>query len=316
MEPMDLEESSQYRLQCVRCKSFISYPFQLKSDTIVSKDEIKIPRYKGDNLNYHAQNDYNSGNKILYSFIYCLKCHEKVGYWMSMASIRLKDNINHIFCFRKCINMIKYEKKDVTEEEDRKFQQEEIFYNSQYLTDDVINYAKEHIDNFIKNVKLFEEQRNIIKLCHDGIERKIVTLKEFVVKAIKNEGKNDKYKLGIDFSKEEITQAQKRNRVRINKYEKEEVQKEEDSKSNGIKNNVQDNIEQNGQNIINEEIKNDNRNNQDGNGINKNGGESVEMNELSNNYKSDIYLDDKIKQKNNKEPSKNIQKNKKNKRKK
>ena len=305
---MDLEESNQYRIQCVRCKSFISYPFQLKPETIVSKDEIKIPRYKGDNLNYHAQNDYNSGNKILYSFIYCLKCHEKVGYWMSMASIRLKDNINHIFCFRKCINMIKYDKKDVTEEEDRKFQQEEIFYNSQYLTDDVINYAKEHIDNFIKNVKLFEEQRNIIKLCHDNIERKIVTLKEFVVKAIKNEGKNDKYKLGIDFSKEEITQAQMRNKLRIKNYEK-EVQQEEDSKSNGIKINAQNNIEQNGQNIINDNINNNN-------GIDKNGGESVEMNELSNNYKSDIYLDDKIKQKNNKEPSKNIQKNKKNKRKK
>ena len=72
---------------------------------------------------------------------------------MSQASKREEKNINQIFLFRKCINLIRYYKSSVSEEEDRKFQQEEAFYNSEYLTDEVINYSKEHIDNFINNLK-------------------------------------------------------------------------------------------------------------------------------------------------------------------
>ena len=318
MEPMDLDEPILFRIQCVKCNSYLSYPFKLSSETTKNKDEIKIPRYKGDNINYHAQNDYNSGNKILYSFIYCLKCHEKVGYWMSQASIKAKDNINHIFFFKKCVNLIKYDEKKVTEEEDRKFKQEEIFYNSQFLTNDVINYAKEHIDNFIKNVEIFEKQRTEIKHCHDCFDRNIVALKELFVKIIKEEGKN-KLKLNIDFSSQEISDAQKRNKLRIKKLEKNNQKQDEDSKSNGQKINIKNEVEENGQNII-ENNNNDNNNginNQEDNGVHKNGLNSDEISELGNNLKSDIYLDDKLKQKNNnKEPSKNIKKNKKNKKKK
>ena len=318
MEPMDLDEPILFRIQCVKCNSYLSYPFKLSSETTKNKDEIKIPRYKGDNINYHAQNDYNSGNKILYSFIYCLKCHEKVGYWMSQASIKAKDNINHIFFFKKCVNLIKYDEKKVTEEEDRKFKQEEIFYNSQFLTNDVINYAKEHIDNFIKNVEIFEKQRTEIKHCHDCFDRNIVALKELFVKMIKEEGKN-KLKLNIDFSSQEISDAQKRNKLRIKKLEKNIQKQDEDSKSNGQKINIKNEVEENGQNII-ENNNNDNNNrfnNQEDNGVHKNGLNSDEISELGNNLKSDIYLDDKLKQKNNnKEPSKNIKKNKKNKKKK
>ena len=318
MEPMDLDEPILFRIQCVKCNSYLSYPFKLSSETTKNKDEIKIPRYKGDNINYHAQNDYNSGNKILYSFIYCLKCHEKVGYWMSQASIKARDNINHIFFFKKCVNLIKYDEKKVTEEEDRKFKQEEIFYNSQFLTNDVINYAKEHIDNFIKNVEIFEKQRTEIKHCHDCFDRNIVALKELFVKMIKEEGKN-KLKLNIDFSSQEISDAQKRNKLRIKKLEKNIQKQDEDSKSNGQKINIKNEVEENGQNII-ENINNDNNNeinNQEDNGVHKNGLNSDEISELGNNLKSDIYLDDKLKQKNNnKEPSKNIKKNKKNKKKK
>ena len=318
MEPMDLDEPISFRIQCVKCNSYLSYPFKLSSETTKNKDEIKIPRYKGDNINYHAQNDYNSGNKILYSFIYCLKCHEKVGYWMSQASIKAKDNINHIFFFKKCVNLIKYDEKKVTEEEDRKFKQEEIFYNSQFLTNDVINYAKEHIDNFIKNVEIFEKQRTEIKHCHDCFDRNIVALKELFVKMIKEEGKN-KLKLNIDFSSQEISDAQKRNKLRIKKLEKNIQKQDEDSKSNGQKINIKNEVEENGQNII-ENNNNDNNNgfnNQEDNGVHKNGLNSDEISELGNNLKSDIYLDDKLKQKNNnKEPSKNIKKNKKNKKKK
>ena len=318
MEPMDLDEPILFRIQCVKCNSYLSYPFKLSSETTKNKDEIKIPRYKGDNINYHAQNDYNSGNKILYSFIYCLKCHEKVGYWMSQASIKAKDNINHIFFFKKCVNLIKYDEKKVTEEEDRKFKQEEIFYNSQFLTNDVINYAKEHIDNFIKNVEIFEKQRTEIKHCHDCFDRNIVALKELFVKMIKEEGKN-KLKLNIDFSSQEISDAQKRNKLRIKKLEKNNQKQDEDSKSNGQKINIKNEVEENGQNII-ENNNNDNNNginNQEDNGVHKNGLDNDEISELGNNLKSDIYLDDKLKQKNNnKEPSKNIKKNKKNKKKK
>ena len=51
---MDIEEPITYRIQCVECKTFLSNPFKLKSDSIIENGDIKIERYKGDNLNYHA----------------------------------------------------------------------------------------------------------------------------------------------------------------------------------------------------------------------------------------------------------------------
>ena len=274
------------------------------------KDQIKIPRYKGDNLNYHAENDFNNSGKILYSFIYCLTCHEKVGYWMSQASKREEKNINQIFLFRKCVNLIKYNKNSVSEEEDRKFKQEEAFYNSQYLTDEVINYAKEHIDNFLKNLKKLEEQRAEARHCYDSIDRNILYLKDLFVKIIQGEQK-EPLKLDFNFSKEEISNAKIRNRLRIKNYEKNKNEEEEDSKSNGKKiNKNEEEIAQNGQNIINNEEVNNGNIIQDDNSNDKNGGDNEDIDDLSNNLKSDIYIEDKIKQKNNnKEPSKNIKKN-------
>ena len=254
---------------------------------------------------------------------------------MSQASLREKNNINHIFFFRRCINLIQYDKNSVTEEEDKKFQQEEVFYNSEFLTNDVINYAKAHIDNFIKNVKIFEQQRTEAKHCYDSFDRKITTLKELFVKIIKDPGK-DKLNLGIDFSKQEISEARLRNKLRLKKYEREKQEKEkkqenvekenkkeigekeeeekkeeqdEDSKSNGKK----IDIEENGQNIDNN-INADN--NEDINRQNQNGGTNYDIIEISNNIKSDIYIDVEIKPKNNKEPSKNLQRIKKIKKKK
>ena len=309
MEKMDLDEPLMYRVQCVKCNIFLSMPFKLTAESMEVKDQIKIPRYKGDNLNYHAENDFNNSGKILYSFIYCLTCHEKVGYWMSQASKREEKNINQIFLFRKCVNLIKYNKNSVSEEEDRRFKQEEAFYNSQYLTDEVINYAKEHIDNFLKNLKKLEEQRAEARHCYDSIDRNILYLKDLFVKIIQGEQK-EPLKLDFNFSKEEISNAKIRNRLRIKNYEKEKNE-EEDSKSNGKKiNKNEEEIVQNGQNIINNEEVNNGNIIQDDNSNDKNGGDNEDIDDLSNNLKSDIYIEDKIKQKNNnKEPSKNIKKN-------
>ena len=309
---MDLDEPIMYRIQCVKCNIFLSMPFKLTAESMEVKDQIKIPRYKGDNINYHAENDFNNSGKILYSFIYCLKCHEKVGYWMSQASKREEKNINQIFLFRKCINLIRYYKSSVSEEEDKRFKQEEAFYNSQFLTSEVINYAKEHIDNFIKNLKVLEEQRTEARHCYDSIDRNILSLKDLFVKVIQGE-KKEPINLGFNFSKQEISDAKLRNRLRIKNYEKYKNEQEEEEKSNGRKiNKKEDETEKNGQNVINnEEINNDN-NNQDenDNGFDKNGGNNGDIDDdLSNNLKSDIYMDDKLKQKNNKEPSKNIKKN-------
>ena len=308
---MDLDEPLKYRVQCVKCNIFLSMPFKLTAESMEVKDQIKIPRYKGDNLNYHAENDFNNSGKILYSFIYCLTCHEKVGYWMSQASKREEKNINQIFLFRKCVNLIKYDKNSVSEEEDRRFKQEEAFYNSQYLTDEVINYAKEHIDNFLKNLKKLEEQRAEARHCYDSIDRNILYLKDLFVKIIQGEQK-EPLKLDFNFSKEEISNAKIRNRLRIKNYEKEKNEEEEDSKSNGKKiNKNEEEIAQNGQNIINNEEVNNGNIIQDDNSNDKNGGDNEYIDDLSNNNsKSDIYIEDKTKQKNNnKEPSKNIKKN-------
>ena len=309
MEKMDLDDPILYRIQCVKCNTLLSNPFKLSAESMKIKDQIKIPRYKGDNINYHAQNDFNKSGKILYSFIFCLKCHERVGYWMSQASKREENNINQIFFWRKCINLIRYYKNSVSDEEDKKFKQEEAFYNSQFLTQEVIDYAKEHIDNFIKNVEIFEKQRAEARHCYDSFDRNILTLKELFVKIIESD-KKGQIKLGIDFSKEEISDAKFRNKLRIKNYERNKNDQEEDSKSNGRKIDINDNeIEQNGQNVINNEDINNGNINQNGNGIDKNGADSSDMDEINNNLKSDIYMDDKIKQKNNKEPSKNVKKN-------
>ena len=308
---MDLEEAIMHRIKCKKCQTFLSIPFKLTAETIEQKNEIKIHRYKGDNINYHAENDYNKIGKILYSFIYCLKCHEKVGYWMSQASKREEKNINQIFFWRKCVDLERYHKKSVSEEEDKKFEQEEAFYNSQFLTKEVIDYAKEHIDNFIKNVEMFEKQRTEARHCYDSFDRNIVSLKELFVKLIQRD-KKQPINLGIDFSKQEISDAEKRNKLRLRNFERyKDFQEDDDSKSNGrkINNNDINEIEENGQNIINNDEANNGNDNENGNGLDKNGGDNIEMSDLSNNMKSDVYLEDKLKQKNNKQPSQNAKKN-------
>ena len=316
---MDLDEPNLNRIQCIKCSTFLSLPFLLTAESMPTKNEIRIPRYKGDNINYHAENDYNINAKVLYSFIYCLKCHEKVGYWMSQASKNQEKSINHVFFFTKCINLVKYDKSKVSKEEDKIFKQEEAFYNSQFLTEEVIKYAKEHIDNFLKNLKIFEKQRTEAKHCYDSFDRNILTLKDLFVKILKN-GKPNTFKLNIDFTKNEISEARLRNKMRAKTYERYSNNlNEEDEKSNGKKiNNNEEIVEENGQNGINNiEANNGNDNNINGNGLNNNnGGDNINVDEMSNNLESDIYMDEKQRQ-NNKEPSKNVKKNnKKNKKKK
>ena len=66
----------------------------------ISRAAGESERYKGDNINYHAENNFSNKGKIMYSFIYCLKCQEKVGYWLSQASIKEKEMINYlIICY-------------------------------------------------------------------------------------------------------------------------------------------------------------------------------------------------------------------------
>ena len=295
MEKMDLDEPIMFRIQCVKCNVFLSMPFKLTAESNEVKGQIKIPRYKGDNLNYHTEEDLNNSDKILYSFIFCLSCHEKVGYWMSQASKREEKNINQIFLFRKCINLIRYYKNSVSEEEDRKFQQEEAFYNSEYLTDEVINYAKEHIDNFINNLKKLVERREEARHCYDSIDGNILYLKDLFVKIMQGEIK-EPIKLDFNSSKGETSDAKKRNRLRIKKYESNKNEQEEDSKSEERKvNKNEEETEQNGQNIINnEQLNNNNIINQDDNGNDKNGEDIEDIDDLGNNLKSDIHINEKI----------------------
>ena len=292
---MDLDEPIMFRIQCVKCNVFLSMPFKLTAESNEVKGQIKIPRYKGDNLNYHIEEDLNNSGKILYSFIFCLSCHEKVGYWMSQASKREEKNINQIFLFRKCINLIRYYKNSVSEEEDRKFQQEEAFYNSEYLTDEVINYAKEHIDNFINNLKKLVERREEARHCYDSIDGNILYLKDLFVKIMQGEIK-EPIKLDFNSSKEETSDAKKRNRLRIKNYESNKNEQEEDSKSEERKvNKNEEETEQNGQNIINnEQLNNNNIINQDDNGNDKNGEDIENIDDLGNNLKSDIHINEKI----------------------
>ena len=297
MIEIEINEPGLYRCQCKKCETFLSNPFILSCDAKVNNEEIKLERYKGDNINYHGENDYHDDGKILYSFIYCLKCNEKIGYWISQASIKQINNINHIFFFIKCINLIKYDGSKISKEEYMKFQQEDIFYNSKYLNPEVVKYAKEHIDNFINNVKKLEKERTDATFCYNSFERRIINLKDLFNKILKNE-KKISLKLDFEFSKEQISKAKRRNLKRLQKLEKNV------DISNGGKIEIS-REEQNGQN-------NDNHRNNDNNGSDKKNGGEINVINL-NNIESDIYLEEKIKQKNNKEPSKDIKKSRKSK---
>ena len=295
-------KSMLYRIQCIRCFSFLSNPFEYNYQPNKIDEHIKIDRYKGDNINYHSINEYNQKGNIFYSFIYCLKCSQKVGYWISQASKKEENYINKLFFSPKFINMIKYDKNNVKDEEDRKFKQEDFFYNSKDLTKEVIQYAKEHIDNFIKNVQKFENERNEAEFCYKSFDRRIIALKNLFIKNVKD--RNNAHHLGIDFSKEEINTKKRNKTWNKNNNSSEDIQIEEyyDNKSNGKKNvniihydNVEENLNGNN-NIL--EIENDN----------ENGGETIDSNKKFSG--SDIYKDDdKNKKINNKEPLHNTKNN-------
>ena len=283
-----------YRIQCKSCLSFLSNPFKYHYNPN-KKEEIKVDRFIGNNINYHSENEFNNKNNIVFSFMHCIKCSQKVGYWIIQASKNDVNNINKLFFFPKCINMIKYDKTQVNEEQDQKFKQESIFYNSSSLTKDVIDYAKEHIDNFIINIQKLEKERKDAEFCYNNFDRKIISIKNFFIKNMQD--KENAIHLNIDFSKDEESNIKKTNI--IVKKEKNVIQDDFDDKINGKVN-----------------LKDDN------NKINGNGGEKI--NYLDDHSGSDIYLEDKknykeatYNMKNNKEPTNNskINNNKKNKRK-
>ena len=285
MEKKDNKEIL-YRIQCNSCFSFLSNPFEYNYQPNKTEEHIKIDRYKGDNINYHSINEYNQKGNIFYSFIYCLKCSQKVGYWISQASKKEENYINKLFFSQKFINMINYDKNNVSKEEDIKFEQEDYFYNSNYLTKEVIKYAKEH---------------NEAEFCYKSFDRRIITLKNLFIKNVKD--KNNAYHLGIDFSKEEKN-IQKRNETlnKNNNIEDIQIEEDYDNKSNGKKNvNIihDDNIEEN---------LNDNNNILEIENENDNGGETINSNKKFSG--SDIFIDE-VKNKNiiNKEPLHNIKNN-------
>lgn len=284
------EEPKLFRIKCKKCLLFLSYPFKPDFDPDNSNEDIKLPRYKGDNINYHAENNFFKKDKILYSYIFCLRCHEEVGYWISQASIKQKENINHLFFSLKYVTLEKYDKNDVTEEEDKKFKQEEIFYNSQFLTKEVEDFAKEHIDNFIRNVEILEKERNDSRLCYQSFDRKILTLKKLFILNIKD--RENAYHLGIDFSKEENS-----NEKRRNKSWNVSLKNDNEEESNNKRNGKEDLNIKNEKSSINED-----------NNIN---GKGNKKNINTDNNSSDIYLShlsnesrkETIKN-NNKEPTK------------
>ena len=58
----------------------------------------------------------------------------------------------------------------------------EFFYNSNSLTKEVVEYAKDYIDNFIKNVNSLESERSEAELCYKSFDRRIIALKNLFIK--------------------------------------------------------------------------------------------------------------------------------------
>ena len=195
--------------------------------------------------------------------------------------------------------MLKYDKNQVSEEEDRKFKQEEVFYNSNHLTKEVIEYAQEHINNFLKNVLNFQKERESAEYCYRNFDRKILALKNFFFNSVKNKDKT--YHLGIDFSKEEEDSI-KRNKTWSKNNKKEDKSNDEcyDNKSNGndVSNNNNENNKKDNKNEINDDF-------------NKNIVVEIKENNSSKSLSgSDIYLEDKNKNRKKSRPNSRKNKNK------
>ena len=163
--------------------------------------------------------------------------------------------------------MVEYKKNEIEEEEDKKFKQEEFFYNSNSLTKEVVEYAKDYIDNFIKNVNSLESERSEAELCYKSFDRRIIALKNLFIKNVKD--RENAYHLGIDFSKEDIGDTN--NKSLNGKIMKEDIENigDNDNKSNGNKivKNAQDNTNEKNINMDNtigekneEDIPNNNNN--------------------------------------------------------
>ena len=259
-----------YRTQCKKCFAFLSNPFKYNYNPN-KKEEIKVDRFIGDNINYHSDNEYNNQNNIVYSYIHCIKCSQKVGYWIIQASKKDMNNINKLFFFPTCVNMVKYDKAQVTEEQHRRFKQEEIFYNSTSLTQDVIDYAKEH-NNF---------------------DRKIASIKNFFIKNMQD--KENAIHLDIDFSKDDEPKIKKGKIIVIDsKKEDNKSQDNFDDKSNGKKNiNADNNINENGAERISDfsgysgsDIYLDKKNNKEPSYSKKNNKEPSNNSKINNNIKN------------------------------
>lgn len=186
------------RLKCKSCGQFLSVPFNYHINK--EEDEICLERYKAIGINYHDSEKYCKENNFCFSEIYCSKCSVKIGYWITKGNINMIRDINHLYFNLDFVDIMTFNIYDFDKEELDKFKQGDKFYSSNELNDEVFNYAKNHIDNFINNFNVLKEKRIIEEKRCNNLYDKLSIIKNLFINNIKNQTNPEL--LGIDFSEE------------------------------------------------------------------------------------------------------------------
>ena len=285
MEESTLENHKFFIIKC-KCGTILSAPFDSDVDYIENKtDLIFVDRYKGQNINYDIKDNHTPDYKLIFSKIYCSNCFVKLGIWFAKCAEEAVSDLNYLSFERDKVDIIDNNSYTISEEQALKYQVDEKFYCSTELTKDFFLHMKEGVDNFIKNVKLYQSEKQKIKERVNALDYKLSVIKKFFCE---NLARKHPKKLGIDFQKKQIKNV--KNVIKEVENEESEDEKE-DKKENKKKE---------------DKVKNDNDNYEKKDFL-----EDTIKDELINfRSKSDIYKSSKI---NNKEPSNVDDKNKNNK---
>ena len=238
MEEPTLDNQKFYVVKC-KCGTILSAPFDSDVDYISNKTQlIFIERYKGQNINFDIKNNHTPDYKFIFSKMYCSNCFVKLGVWFEKCAEEAINDLNYLSFERDKVDVLDNSSYAISEEQALKYQVDEKFYSSTELTHDFFLHMKEGVDNFIRNVKLYQNEKQKIKDRVNVLDYKLSVIKKFFCENLAR--KNPK-KLGIVFPKKQIKSV--KNVIREAENEDSDDEKEDrkgNDKGNGNKKNESD----------------------------------------------------------------------------
>lgn len=286
------DDSILYEIKCKDCNSILSIPFEFEN-IINSERIVLLERYKGIGINFYSESCFDAEEGFVYSEVFCAKCNLKLGYWIIKGNNKYIKSVNKICIYQNCVEIITVRKKDIDEIIMKKNKQKEIFYSSNIFNSEVIKYGHDKLNDCIYNCEIFFKKiKEVENLLNQDIDMKIKKFRKLLIYNISHP--NNKIKLNIAFNRNSFSFDSLINKNIKNKKEVNNIKTVEKNKS----------FEEDDK-IIKEENKNDEK--------------EVEINTEFREKKSDVAINKSTSTSdiyiNNKEPNKNDKKRKNNKRK-